>query len=341
MLTDSIGDVGETADDVDSYLEDIFEKAHRWRAVLLLDEADIFLQERDLGDLRRNSIVSGTLHVPSNNKNTSSLIGLTVFLRVLEYYPGILFLTTNRVGIFDEAFKSRIHLPLYFGRLTLKSTLDIWQVNLDRVTKRNKIDVDQKQVLKFAKRHFKRLEKEGQQTWNGRQIRNAFQTAIALAEYDVQDASSPSASKEQTEGVAVRATLSTKHFKTVVNASDEFEDYMKRANHNLDDDHRAQTRRTRADGSHTPARLAGSKKCSFEEKVISSSDSDSDDESESEADKKHKSKKRGKSSKGKGKSEKGKKRRKKREPSEDEDQESSSDSSDETSGAERKEKSKR
>jgi hypothetical protein len=39
---------------------------------------------------------------------------LIVFLRVLEYYSGILFLTTNRVGIMDEAFKSRIHVSLYY-----------------------------------------------------------------------------------------------------------------------------------------------------------------------------------------------------------------------------------
>src|SRR4051794_28771603 len=30
----------------------------------------------------------------------------------MEYYAGILFLTTNRVGDFDEAFTSRIHVSL-------------------------------------------------------------------------------------------------------------------------------------------------------------------------------------------------------------------------------------
>ena len=37
-----------------------------------------------------------------------------VFLRVLEYYAGILFLTTNRIGDFDEAFTSRIHMRLFY-----------------------------------------------------------------------------------------------------------------------------------------------------------------------------------------------------------------------------------
>ena len=47
--------------------------------VVLLDEADVFLEERDMKDLKRNALVS-------------------VFLRALEYYDGILMLTSNRVG---------------------------------------------------------------------------------------------------------------------------------------------------------------------------------------------------------------------------------------------------
>lgn len=43
-----------------------------WKAILLLDEADIFLQERDVHDVKRNALVS-------------------IFLRELEYFDGILF----------------------------------------------------------------------------------------------------------------------------------------------------------------------------------------------------------------------------------------------------------
>lgn len=46
---------------------------------------------------------------------------VSVFLRMLEYYKGILFLTTNRIGTFDEAFKSRIHLSLFCKRSTILS----------------------------------------------------------------------------------------------------------------------------------------------------------------------------------------------------------------------------
>ncbi|CZR60280.1 uncharacterized protein PAC_10176 [Phialocephala subalpina] len=79
--------------------------------VLLLDEADIFLTRREHNDLQRNALVS-------------------VFLRVLEYYSGILFLTTNRVGILDEAFESRIHVSLYYPPLSKEQTLAIFEVNI-------------------------------------------------------------------------------------------------------------------------------------------------------------------------------------------------------------------
>lgn len=72
---------------VDKQLTLILELSHRWSAVLLLDEADVFLQERDTKDVARNALVS-------------------IFLRQLEYFQGILILTTNRIGDCDPAFES-------------------------------------------------------------------------------------------------------------------------------------------------------------------------------------------------------------------------------------------
>ena len=65
-------------------LSTIFQIAQQWHAVLLLDEADVFLEKRSSQNLTRNSLVS-------------------VFLRKLEYCIEILFLTTNRVTEFDDA----------------------------------------------------------------------------------------------------------------------------------------------------------------------------------------------------------------------------------------------
>src|SRR6202043_2614411 len=87
--------------------------------VVLLDEAGVFLEERSLTDLQRNALVS-------------------VFLRVLEYYEGILILTSNRVGTFDEAFKSRIQLSLHYDNLTRPQRSKIWKNFLNRLKQMDK-----------------------------------------------------------------------------------------------------------------------------------------------------------------------------------------------------------
>ena len=49
-----------------------------------------------------------------------------VFLRALDYFQGILFLTTNRVGHFDEAFMARIHVSIGYERLDGDARGRIW-----------------------------------------------------------------------------------------------------------------------------------------------------------------------------------------------------------------------
>jgi hypothetical protein len=112
----------------------------------------------------------------------------TVFLRQLEYYAGILFLTTNRPGVIDEAFKSRVHISLRYPSIDLDSTKKMWSNIMNRLEKDNKtadikIVFDKEALLDYAQRHFDKCAREGV-TWNGRQIRNAFQTAIALGHYE-------------------------------------------------------------------------------------------------------------------------------------------------------------
>ena len=69
-----------------------------WDVVLLLDEAEVFLQKRSPTDVKRNALVS-------------------IFLRQLEYYQGILVLTTNLIEQCDPAFESADHLVVltFFG----------------------------------------------------------------------------------------------------------------------------------------------------------------------------------------------------------------------------------
>lgn len=58
---------------------------------------------------------------------------VAVFLRMLEYYNGILFLTTNRPGVLDEAVKSRVQLSLRYDHLDLAQTEKVFEFNLERL----------------------------------------------------------------------------------------------------------------------------------------------------------------------------------------------------------------
>lgn len=93
---------------LEAQLSRIFKIASHWNAILLLDEADVFLEKRS-SDLIRNSVVS-------------------VFLRKLEYCQGIMFLTTNRIAEFDPAILSRIHVMLKYGDLTKDAATKVWEL---------------------------------------------------------------------------------------------------------------------------------------------------------------------------------------------------------------------
>lgn len=103
-----MGELGTNLAEVEKSLQRVFARATRWNAVLLFDEADVFLSKRQESDLERSAIVG-------------------VFLRLLDRYEGLFFLTTNRAEVIDPAFKSRITLKLDYPELDLGARKQIWQ----------------------------------------------------------------------------------------------------------------------------------------------------------------------------------------------------------------------
>ncbi|RSL82429.1 hypothetical protein CEP51_005150 [Fusarium floridanum] len=285
------GDIGYRPEDVERNLGHHFRLAHKWGCVLLLDEADVFLAKRDQKDVQRNGLVS-------------------VFLRILEYYSGILFLTTNRVGAIDDAFRSRLHLTLYYPKLTKKQTKEIFKHNLERIADINanrklnglppfEYKDTESKIIDWAMETWKVLR------WNGRQIRNAFQTVLALAEFHEKgrgDESSP-------------RVVTRKYFKIVANASTQFNDYLL-ATHGMDEDKVANREFMRALSYSPSSKLVfrgfnqGSSDSSSEEEEdddgSSETVSDSDEFDESEMGKKKSRGKKGKSSSKKSKKSAGK-----------------------------------
>lgn len=96
-----------------------------------------------------------------------------MLLRVLEYYDGIMILTTNRIKSLDTAVQSRIHLAIQYKDLQIQQKYKIFSTFLDRIDQ-NRIE-DRDKIEKNLKKELKK--------WmiNGRQIRNIVSSADSLA----------------------------------------------------------------------------------------------------------------------------------------------------------------
>ncbi|CAG8973280.1 hypothetical protein HYALB_00000042 [Hymenoscyphus albidus] len=141
--------------DFETSLIETFQQASRQKVILLLDEVDVILEERAYEDVRRNSIVSNP-----------------VFLRRIEYFDGIVFLTTNRPGTIDEAFESRVHLSIEYPKLNSALRTKLWLQFLKNLEPQ--VDFNIADVID----NLDKLKLHG---LNGRQIRNVINVSAAIA----------------------------------------------------------------------------------------------------------------------------------------------------------------
>ncbi|KAF2966102.1 hypothetical protein GQX73_g7478 [Xylaria multiplex] len=146
----SAAELGTAPDGVEKALEASLGLCHLWNAILLLDEADVFLGARSSDSIARNELVS-------------------IFLRMLEYYQGTMFLTTNRVASIDPAFQSRIDLFLPYYDLSIEARREVWLNFIERAG-RGKFDVTDA---------F--LDKLSQLPLNGREIKNLIKSVQLLS----------------------------------------------------------------------------------------------------------------------------------------------------------------
>jgi len=104
------GGLGTTAKEIEENLKTIFARQKRWGCILLLDESDVFVKTR--GDnIEQNAIVAE-------------------FLRVLEYFDGLLFMTTNRPDDIDEAIISRCAAIIHYDVPSADLRERVWKVLL-------------------------------------------------------------------------------------------------------------------------------------------------------------------------------------------------------------------
>ncbi|KUJ10193.1 P-loop containing nucleoside triphosphate hydrolase protein [Mollisia scopiformis] len=148
----SAGELGTELEKVDQRLQMVLDITRRWSCVLLIDEADVFLQERSNLDMLRNALVS-------------------IFLRRLEYFQGILIMTTNRRKAIDPAFQSRIHFKIHYPALTESSRAQVWKDFLSTAPAGvKKPELSNEQIVQLARIPL-----------NGREIKNTISCAFSMS----------------------------------------------------------------------------------------------------------------------------------------------------------------
>ncbi|KAH7100935.1 hypothetical protein BKA62DRAFT_705357 [Auriculariales sp. MPI-PUGE-AT-0066] len=178
------GELGYKASDVEPALKTHLDLATRWNAVLLVDEADVFLEKRSTSDLMRNALVA-------------------TFLRLLEYHSGMLILTTNRVKAFDEAFLSRVSVAIKYNELDITQRGRIWWQFLNFVLENAHNGTDMEQLIDPVLLKSDCLTELAMKPFNGRVIKNIVRTAQALA-------------------ISSEEPLSMRHLRTVINITEKF-----------------------------------------------------------------------------------------------------------------------
>lgn len=147
LYTVSLGELGTTAQEVDAAINNILALCAQWKAVVLLDEGDALLEQREKGHVQLNSLTG-------------------VLLRSLENFDGQLYITSNRLQHIDRAVLSRVTLALKYDDLTPAARASLWKNTL----KRANIDLSLVDVDALA-----------QYELSGRELLHVVKLALALA----------------------------------------------------------------------------------------------------------------------------------------------------------------
>jgi hypothetical protein len=108
LYTVQCSQLGTDEQSLEKNLLQVLNRATRWKAILLIDEADVYIHSR------------------GNNIQQNAIVG--VFLRVLEYYRGILFMTSNRETVIDDAIMSRVTAHVKYTHPNKGELCQIWKI---------------------------------------------------------------------------------------------------------------------------------------------------------------------------------------------------------------------
>lgn len=142
--------LGTNPNDLEEELLKVFARAARWNAILLLDEADVYVAPR------------------GNSLDQNAIVG--VFLRVMEYFPGTMFMTTNRVDLVDDAIASRCIAKISYNIPPVDDQARIWAI----LSEGSGIDLSDDHIAEIVKTH---------PTLSGRDIKNLLKLGSMVAKH--------------------------------------------------------------------------------------------------------------------------------------------------------------
>ena len=151
----SVGELGTNPQELERNLEKVMNIANSWDAVVLLDEVDVFAVNREGASIERNAMTA-------------------IFLRTLERYSGIMFMTTNLLDNLDPAFISRATAVIGYNGLDSVERALIWTKVLNKAKSLNEIMISEKVYdnIPYLSEKF---------NINGRLIKNTVRLAYTLA----------------------------------------------------------------------------------------------------------------------------------------------------------------
>lgn len=149
----SVGELGVDPESLEKSLDKVMKVASSWDAIILLDEVDVFAVKREGASIERNAMTA-------------------IFLRMLERYTGVMFMTTNLLNNLDDAFISRSTAVIKYNDLTASDRANIWESLIYKVRDLKTIGIDCSEIdLKELAKH----------DINGRVIKNTVRLAYSLA----------------------------------------------------------------------------------------------------------------------------------------------------------------
>lgn len=149
LYTVQCSQLGTDEQELEKQLRIVLARSQRWKAILLIDEADVYVHERG-NDIQQNAIVG-------------------VFLRVLEYYRGVLFMTSNRETVIDDAIMSRATAWIRYDVPNKEQAAAIWNV-LSSQYKAGLTEKDVKELVEY----------ENFASISGRSIKNLLKLATLM-----------------------------------------------------------------------------------------------------------------------------------------------------------------